>query len=270
LIVSVVGAGSLVVRRNATGHTEGGGATPSSAAASRPSGAASSSEASSLETAPSATQSPQPITASTTVTSTSGAFVWADNFEDRNSGWVASGPSLYTTYVYGQGSYMIGSKGGAMHHLVYAPNRMATQQMSASLTASLVGAGTGTGFGVSCRRGAGSNEVAYEFILLVDGRFFVERRDGEPNLTAVPFVLEKGVSPTAPGTTAITVTAICATLEDGRTTRLLLFVDGSRLVDFLDSTSLVDPGWLAGIDVASSDTPSTLTATYFEIRDLSK
>ena len=27
---------------------------------------------------------------------------------------------------------------------------------------------------------------------------------------------------------------------------------------------------LAGIDVASSDTPSTLTATYFEIRDLSK
>jgi hypothetical protein len=63
---------------------------------------------------------------------------------------------------------------------------------------------------------------------------------------------------------------MCATLADGRTTRLILLVDGATLADFTDATNLPGSGWLAGIDVVSNTKPSTTTATSFEVRDLAR
>ena len=59
-------------------------------------------------------------------------------------------------------------------------------------------------------------------------------------------------------------------MADGATTRLVLFVDGQPLVDFTDKVAPSSAGWTGGIVMSSLEAPSTMTATYFEERDLTK
>jgi hypothetical protein len=156
-----------------------------------------------------------------------------------------------------------------MQHLVYAPYRVGKEQLSVSLTGTQTGAPSGAGFGVTCRRGTGATQVSYSFVVLNSGRFYIERDDATssgPRAT----IVERGQSPLKPGSTPITVVAICATLADGTTTRLALFIEGRELADFTNATKLSGTGWVAGIDMSSGKTPSTMTASNWEERDLSR
>jgi hypothetical protein len=63
---------------------------------------------------------------------------------------------------------------------------------------------------------------------------------------------------------------MCATLADGTRTRLVLFVEGEKIADMIDSATLPEGGWMGGLLVASGDTPAVATATRYEERDLLK
>ncbi len=61
-----------------------------------------------------------------------------------------------------------------------------------------------------------------------------------------------------------------ATLADGVTTRLVMFVNNTQVADLADPVSdLPRLGWLGGLVVRGDDSgPTTITATHFEERDL--
>jgi hypothetical protein len=61
-------------------------------------------------------------------------------------------------------------------------------------------------------------------------------------------------------------------MADGLTTRLVFFIDGSKVADLTDTPqAALSPGWLADLVTAGSDSgPVTVTATHFEERDLSR
>jgi hypothetical protein len=174
------------------------------------------------------------------------------------------------TFAFTSQGYVINATGGTLHHLIYSPGKLASQQLSVSLTASLASASTGAGLGVTCRRGEGASEISYELLIQNDGGWFVMRRDGAPSLGALATTLSRGSSAVVPGAAPITVVGMCATLGDGTTTRLVLFVEGQKVVDMVDSAKLPGEGWMGGLLVASTNTPAVATASRYEERDLSK
>jgi hypothetical protein len=68
----------------------------------------------------------------------------------------------------------------------------------------------------------------------------------------------------------VVIHAMCATLADQQTTRLLLFAGTQKLTELTDrAPSLPDTGWLTDLIVTSEQIhPSIVTATRFEVRDL--
>jgi hypothetical protein len=156
-----------------------------------------------------------------------------------------------------------------MEHLVFGPYKTGKKQVGLALTASQTGAPSGAGFGVTCRRGTGSAQIMYAFIVLNTGKFTVERYNGLPSAGNPAKILKRGNTLVLPGSKPITVAGMCATVV-GVTTRLALFVEGQQLVDMLDAATLPGAGWTGGIDMVSGKTPSTLTATNWVERDLSK
>lgn len=195
--------------------------------------------------------------------------MYSDDFHDSKTGWADS--SLNTaddTFNFTASGYVIGSSGGSIEHWIYSPYRDGKGQLSMSLTATQMEGPAGLGFGVACGRGDGATRITYSFLILNDGTFTVARSEG--SLYDSPEVLlQKGASPVKPGSTAITVVGMCATLDDGKTTRLVLFAGDQMLADFTDKTSLSGPGWLGSIDMLSGKRPSSITAKHWEERDLS-
>jgi hypothetical protein len=157
-----------------------------------------------------------------------------------------------------------------MEHMVYAPHQVNSGQISMSLTAVPNGAPIGAGFGVVCARGTGAAKVAYAFTLRNDGRFYIERFDGVSGSAAGHAVVAFGRHKVALGANAVTVVGMCATLADGRTTRLVFYAAGRKLADTTNRATLTGSGWAGGIDMASGKTPSTLTASAWDERDLSR
>jgi len=130
------------------------------------------------------------------------------------------------------------------------------------------GSPANTGFGVVCRRGVGAARVQYE-IYVGGSQWVVERRDGAIS-GAAPFVIKEGSSPSAAGPAPMTIVGMCATLADGVSSRVAVFVNGTNVGDLVDTaTALSGHGWLTGLIVVSSDkAPNTVTVTRFEERDL--
>jgi len=158
---------------------------------------------------------------------------------------------------------------GDLHHFSFAPYTDPVQQLSAAVSATeSSAAGSAGGVGVLCRRGSGSTLLQYEFLVFSDRRWYVERRDGADD-TSVPTVLKQGSSAVAPGSAPVEVSGMCASETDGRTTRLVLFVNGQKVADIANvATTFEDLGWRAGIDVASRNSPATIDISRFEERDL--
>jgi hypothetical protein len=194
--------------------------------------------------------------------------VFQDDFSDPNSGWTTAPLPSGTTFAYGPAGYMVVAKGD-LHHFSFAPSIDPVQQLSASVSATeSSAAGSAGGVGVVCRRGSGSNQLQYEFLVFSDHRWYVERRDGAVG-TSVPTVLKQGTSSVAPGAAPVEIAGMCASEVDGRTTRLVLFVNAREVADVSDvATTFVDLGWRGGIDVASGTSPATINISRFEERDL--
>jgi hypothetical protein len=209
------------------------------------------------------------VTTATKLSASRGALVFADDFLDPHSGWNAAVLPSGTSFGYAAGGYLITGK-GTLHHFAESPFRTGLPQLGMSVTATqTAGAPAGAGFGVTCWRGDGADRVRYEFVVLAPGTWYLERDGGVDTLSSRGIVLEKGTARVAPGASPITVVGMCVTLED-QSTRLALFVDGSKMVDRVEKVAGPAGAWLSGLDVSSRDTgDSAVTVTRFEDRDLS-
>jgi hypothetical protein len=210
-----------------------------------------------------------PLTASTAVKSNRGTVVYSDDFTDSTSGWTTETLPSGTTFSYSAGGYVIVAK-GSLDHFATAPYEKSVQQVAISITASQSDdAPVGAGYGVSCWRGKDASELRYDFIITTAGDWEVERRDG--GFATQPLVLKRGTAAFTLSSTPLVVEGMCATLADLQTTRLLLFAGTQKLADLTDTTSVVpDAGWLPDLIVTSDQIhPSIVTATRFEVRDLS-
>jgi hypothetical protein len=210
------------------------------------------------------------VTAATKLTAGRGALMFADDFRDPQSGWNSAVTPSGTRFGYAQGAYLVAGK-GTLHHFAEAPYHNALPQLGMFITATQsTGAPVGAGFGVTCWRGDGADRVRYEFVLLAPGTWYLERDGGVDTLTSRGVVLQKGSAPVGPGVSPITIVGMCATL-DGKSTRVALFINGSKMVDEIDTPGgPATGGWLSALDVSSRDAgDSAVTVRQFEDRDLS-
>jgi hypothetical protein len=210
-----------------------------------------------------------PITASTPLAAGRGSVVFTDDFRDPNSGWTTSSVTG-ATYGYANGAYTV-TGSGLLVYIAPSPYKEPHQQLSVSMKGTLSpNAPVDAGIGVGCGRGSGATEVRYELVVFVDASWAVVRRNGVPDAASQPLVLKQGSSATAVGSTPVTVVGVCATLTDGHTTRLALFVNGTLAVDLTDTaTTLSDAGWTGTILLAASDAgPTTMTVSRVEERDI--
>ena len=104
--------------------------------------------------------------------------------------------------------------------------------------------------------------MRYEFIVNESNEWFIERNEGPVTLSSTPTMLDHGDLPASLGTQDLSITAICATLADGQTTRLALFVGGQKVADITDVASLDSDGWLGAFISSSSDGASSTTTVY--------
>jgi hypothetical protein len=198
-----------------------------------------------------------------------GAVVYSDNFKDASSGWTTT-PESGATFAYQNGTYVIIPTGN-LHWFSEAPYAVPVPRMSAAVTArERVSAPGGAGFGVMCFQGAGPAQVRFEFLVLVDGQWFVEENTGVPSPSRVPTILKQGVVG-APLAKATTIEGACGTPSHSRMTHLDMFVNGTHVADLDTETPVAGRGWLAAIVADSRKTaPSKVTATHFEERDTSR
>jgi hypothetical protein len=204
------------------------------------------------------------VTAASPLLLATGTSVFADDFTDPNSGW-GVGTDDDSTYAYTPAGYSMSSHVPA-HFLSYAPYDVPAQQVSLSMTAvEAPGADPGAGFGVTCRRGPDSeSQLRYEFVVNNEGRWFVERNEGTLSIAVDPTILNEGSTQLVPGAAALTVSGVCATLANGTTTRLALFLNGVKVVDMLDDTPVDSEGWLGGVlTTNATNDPATAIVSVF-------
>ena len=212
---------------------------------------------------------PTPVTATTAVTADRGSMVFSDDFTDSGSGWTRESVADFSA-TFTKSGYVIVAR-GFVDHEIASPYSVPKQQLSVSMTATeSTDSPSESGFGAGCDRGLSESTVSYDFVVMIDGTWEIRRHDTRPGAASASSLLKKGTSPKAPGAASITVELMCATLSDGVTTRLLTFVSGTDVADITDRVDdLPRLGWLGAFVVRGEGTrPTTVTATYFELRDL--
>ena len=211
-----------------------------------------------------------PVTADSRLEADGGTVVFSDDFKDPSSGWFTGTAASGTTYQYSSAGYVITGK-ESLHHLSLAPYSRRLAQLSLETSATQTfGAPNGAGFGVVCDTGQGSSEVHYSLLVLQPGTWFLERTDGPVSPTNGVTILKQGTALGIPGPTPLRITGMCATLADGHTIRLALFVNGILAADTTDSTTETVVGWVGGIVTSTrAGQVTTVTFTKFEERDLS-
>jgi hypothetical protein len=210
---------------------------------------------------------PTPVTAHSRLYVDGGTVVFTDGFHDPSSGWPTGTTASGSSYQYSNAGYVIVGK-GTLHHLAPAPHTRPLMQLSIAVSASQTGdTPDGSGFGVTCDTGEGSTELQYTLIVEQPGTWYLERSYGPVALTNL---IKQGPAQVTPGVRPLSITGMCATLADGHTTRLALFVNGVLVADATDSSNAAVHGWVGGI-VASSRAGQVTTVTFmkFEERDLS-
>ncbi len=210
---------------------------------------------------------PTSMAASSPSVPSDGSPVFSDDFHSMTAGWVTGTPMFGESIQYGGGGYEI-TTDGSNDYYVDSPYLEPVSQLSVSVTASeSATAATGNGFGVECSRGIGRSAVSYEFLVTSYEHAIIQKR----TLGFYPKGLQEGSIPINPGPARLTIEGVCATLDDGQTTRLILFLDGQKITDFTDTTTdLPATGWTGGIEIQDTGQEQTLTVTNFEERDFSR
>ena len=195
-----------------------------------------------------------------------GSLVFTDDFHPMTPGWVTGTPMSGETIQYGPDGYAITTVGNYDFWSI-SPYLEPLAQLTMSVTATASdSAPAGAGFGVECSRGSDASEVSYEFLAISYSQWVIQKRTSQP----YPVALQQGSIPANPGSTPLTVEGICDTLDDGRTTRLIAFVNGQMIGDLRDTTAdLPIAGWTGGIEAQGAETQETITVTKFEERDFS-
>ena len=223
-------------------------------------------------TQPTPGPTPDGVTASSALSPTSGVEVFSDDFTDPTSGWSTGADPKGAVFAYAPDGYTVTSTVAA-HWLAYAPYSDPAQQVNLNMTAhESAGAPTGAGFGLVCRRGPDStSNVRYEFIVNESNRWFIERNQGAVSMSSMsstPTILDEGALPAKLGTQELEISGICATLADGQTTRLALFVGAQKVADITDVSSVDSDGWLGGLISSGDDVSSTTTVAGYTESDL--
>ncbi|HEY5455482.1 MAG TPA: hypothetical protein VIJ96_08425 [Acidothermaceae bacterium] len=220
-------------------------------------------------TQPSAGPTSDGATASSPLSPMSGIEVYSDDFTDSTSGWSTGSDPKGAVFTYAPDGYTVTSTVAA-HWLAYAPYDDPAQQVNLNVTAhESVGAPAGAGFGLVCRRGPESTtDVRYEFVVNETNRWFIERNQGAVTMSSTPTILDEGSLPTKLGTQELEISGICATLADGQTTRLALFIGPQKVADITDVSSLDSDGWLGGLISSGDDVKSTTTVAGYTESDL--
>ncbi len=210
------------------------------------------------------------ITPGSSVQAGHGRTVFTDTFQDPGTGWSTDTLPSGTTFKYGTGGFVVVGFGD-LQHFVDSPYSSTIAQIDVEATATQsANSPIKSGFGVVCHRGSGTDVLRYEFVVADTGTWYVQKRVGTADPNVEPTDVASGDSNDVPGATPLTVEATCATLDDGKTTRLLMFINGKRVLDQSDSAASALPGlgWRGGIDVdTSASAPSTVTFTNFVLRD---
>jgi hypothetical protein len=262
LVVAVVGVEAA--RPKAPTATSSGSFPASGQAPASPGAATQPNQATQPNKAqPNPSLSSDGVTASSSLSAISGVEVFTDDFTDPDSGWWTGSDPKGAVMAYSSDGYTITSAVRA-HWLSYAPTDDAEQQLNLNMTAhESAGAAAQAGFGLGCRRGPDSTtNVRYEFIVNESNEWFIERNSGPVSLTSEPTTLDHGDLPSSLGTQDLSITAICATLADGQTTRLALFVGGQKVADITNVAVLDSDGWLGALISSSSGDSSSTTTVY--------
>ena len=119
---------------------------------------------------------------------TSGKVVYSDDFRDASSGWSTAKLPSGSIFSYQSGKYVVFAK-GTLHHYAESPYALPHKQLTISVTGTqAAGAPDGAGFGVTCRRGLGPQQVRYQFLVLAGGQFFIEGGNGPDSGTTASCV----------------------------------------------------------------------------------
>ncbi len=216
----------------------------------------------------------RPITGTTPLTATTGTVVFKDDFSDVYTGWdTVSGPAGIK-YAYVNGKFEAVATGG-FWFFAPSPYSQPLKQLSVGATATLdIHTPPDAGFGVDCARGRGASQTTYAFTAAADSNWYVVKWTGPDSDTNFPTTLKQGTikGAPAPGQIPVTLVGVCATMADGLTTRLVFFIDGSKVADLTDTPlPAFSYGWVTDLVTASSDSgPVTVTVSHFEERDLSR
>lgn len=209
-----------------------------------------SSGAGSRTAAPSASAGPaqvggdaaDPVTASSPVTAADGTTVFTDTFDDPQSGWLVAADAD-SSNAYTSAGYRIRESGD---YLVATPTPYedGTSALSQSVTARLsTSSPFGSSMGLSCGKNFDqADELDYQFSVTNDGGWQIERLDNATDPHSPLQDLTEGALPQR-GSLPLTVTAVCATLADQRTTRLVLFINDVEAADVTDRSPAGDGLW---------------------------
>ncbi len=212
---------------------------------------------------------PKPVTATTELKPNDGSVIFSDDFHDSGSGWSTDTTPEFSASFTKSGYVVVGRT--LVDNEVSAPYVTPKDQLSVSVDATeSADSPVGSGFGAGCSRGPTDNTISYDFAAEVGATWELFRHDTRPGVTDRDSLLKKGTSPQAPGAKLLTVELMCATLTDGVTTRLVMFVNDTQVADITDPVAnLSRLGWLGGLVVRSVDSgPTAVTAIHFEERDL--
>ena len=201
----------------------------------------------------------------------SGIVVFTDDFHDPSSGWFAGTAASGTTFGYSGGAYVIDGQGFRTHY-TFSPYSVPQPQASARITATqTIDAPLGAGFGVMCQQGTGQQQIRYVLYITSGAVFHVAVFKGPDSPNNLSSIIKRGTSAAGPGSIPVTIVGDCLTAADGKSTRLVLFVNGVMVADVTDPSTVPGSGWRMGI-VATSEASkgSTVTYTHFEESDLSR
>jgi len=213
---------------------------------------------------------PKPVAATTTLEADRGRVVFADDFKNTRSGWTTGTSADGTKTSYTDSGFVVVAAKRSADHVLHSPYALAFPQISVSVTSTTGNSPKGSAPGVGCSRGPSEKTIKYTFLVAVAGGWELMRRDTRPGAKAPATVLKRGTPPATPGLDPIVVEGMCATLADGKSTRLVFFVNGIEVADVTDKVAdLPNVGWFGDLIIRGQKTANTtVTVTHFEVRNL--
>ena len=215
--------------------------------------------------------SPKPVVASTTLDAERGKIVFADDFKNARSGWVTGAVGGGPTTSYTDAGYIVVAAKRSVDNVVHSPYALSLPQISVAATAAVsLKSPKGSAPGVGCSRGPSDRTIKYTFLVAVGGGWELMRRDTRPGAKTPATVLKRGSPPAPLGLDPLVIEGMCATLSDGKTTRVVFFINGIQVADVSDRVAdLPSVGWFGDLIVRGQKTAvTTVTVTHFEVRNL--